>query len=84
MGCPVPRQDPAGRGRAAAGPGTDRVAVEPAPGCRRMVGMNQTTSSAADRPGRARSWALIAITAGFLVSAALIIAVGVVAIDLTH
>ena len=49
-----------------------------------MVGMNQTTSSAADRPGRARSWALIAITAGFLVSAALIIVVGVVAIDLTH
>lgn len=49
-----------------------------------MVGMNQTTSSATDRPGRARSWALIAITAGFLVSAALIIAVGVVAIDLAH
>ena len=54
-----------------------------------MVGMNQTSSSAPDRPGSqhsgsARSWALIAITAGFLVSAALIIAVGVVAIDLTH
>jgi hypothetical protein len=49
-----------------------------------MVGMNQTSSSAPDRSGPARSWALIAITAGFLVSAALIIAVGVVAIDLTH
>jgi hypothetical protein len=47
-----------------------------------MVGMNQTSSSAPDRP--ARSWALIAIAAGFLVSAALIIAVGVVAMDLTH
>ena len=54
-----------------------------------MVGMNQTSSSAPDRPGSQhsgpiRSWALIAITAGFLVSTALIIAVGVVAIDLTH
>jgi hypothetical protein len=52
-----------------------------------MVGMNQTSSSAPDRPGTqrpARSWAFIAITAGFLVSAALIIAVGVVALDLTH
>lgn len=46
-------------------------------------GMNQTDASA--RPqhsGQGRSWALIAVTAGFLVSAALIIAVGVVAIDL--
>lgn len=54
-----------------------------------MEGMNQTSTSAPDRPGSqrsgsARSWAFIAITAGFLVSAALIIAVGVVAIDLTH
>jgi hypothetical protein len=53
-----------------------------------MVGMNQTSSSAPDRlrsrdSGPARSWALIAMTAGFLVSAALIIAVGVVALDLS-
>ncbi|MFF0903271.1 UNVERIFIED_CONTAM: hypothetical protein RF653_06315 [Kocuria sp. CPCC 205316] len=46
--------------------------------------MNQTSTSTPDRSGSARSWALIAITAGFLVSAALIIAVGVVAMDLTH
>ncbi|MFI7493766.1 hypothetical protein ACH9D2_03445 [Kocuria sp. M4R2S49] len=51
--------------------------------------MNKTSASAPDRPGSqnsgsARSWAFIAIAAGFLVSVALIIAVGVVAIDLTH
>ena len=53
-----------------------------------MVGMNQTSSSAPDRPGSqhsrpARSWAFIAVTAGFLVSVALIIAVGVGALDLS-
>lgn len=50
-----------------------------------MGGMNQTDASARSRPqrsGQGRSWALIAVTAGFLVSAALIIAVGVVVIDL--
>lgn len=53
-----------------------------------MVRMNQTDASAADRSrsqnsGQGRSWGLIAIAAGFLVSVALIIAVGVVAIDLS-
>lgn len=53
-----------------------------------MEGMNQTSASNSSRPdsgrsGPGRSWAFIAIAAGFLVSVALIIAVGVVAIDLT-
>lgn len=53
-----------------------------------MVSMNQTSASNSSRPGSRKprsgpSWAFIAITAGFLVSAALIIAVGVVAMDLS-
>ncbi len=51
-----------------------------------MGSMNQTDASDRSRSqnsGQGPSWAFIAVTAGFLVSVALIIAVGVVALDLS-